>query len=328
MAQQYIRKISLLVGSDSGDGLDLSDLHISFSVWSATTQTLRHARIRIYNASNYTVQKIQDEFTRVVLQAGYDGNFGLVFSGTVAQYSRGRDNATDTFLDIIAQDADQAYNYAVMNATMAKGWTYDDYYKSILDSLVPYGISAGYKPDFPKTVFPRGKPFFGMTRDYLRDFSAATGTKWYIENGMIHVIPVNGYLPDEVVLLRPDTGMIGIPTQTLDGIVVSCLLNSNIVTGCRVEIDSSVINQTNTLTGLNPDNKTPNSGGPKTTNVDDYNIPALSKDGVYVVYSLTHAGDTRGNTWETKMVCFNPNSAPRSATFTNSVIDGQQGTNQ
>lgn len=314
MAQQYIRKVSLLIGSDSGEGLDLSELHLNFAVWSSTAQTLRHARIRVYNASDATVQRIQNEFTRVVLQAGYDGNFGLIFSGTVGSYSRGRESATDTYLDIVAQDSDAAYNYAVVNTTLAKGWKPDDYYKSLLQSFSPYGIDQGNKPDFASTAAPRGKVCYGMARDYMRSFTAATGTRWYFKDGQLHVIPLNGYLPNEAVVLRADTGMIGIPVQTLDGVIVRCLMNSNIVTGGRVQIDNASITQTRIV-------------NPQTTNVDDYNIPALSNDGVYVVYSLTHAGDTRGNAWETQMVCFNPSNAPRTATFTNAVIDGQQGTN-
>lgn len=315
MAQQYIRKVSLLIGSDTGEGLDLSDLHLNFAVWSSTAQTLRHARIRVYNASDETVQRIQNEFTRVILQAGYDGNFGLIFSGTVGQYSRGRESATDTYLDIVAQDSDQAYNYAVMNTTLAKGWKPDDYYKSLLGSFAPYGIDQGNKPDFSTSAAPRGKVCYGMARDYMRSFAAATGTRWYFKDGLMHVIPLNGYLPDEAVVLRADTGMIGIPVQTLDGVVVRCLMNSNIITGGRVKIDNASITQTKVV-------------NPKTTNVSDFNVPSLSNDGVYVVYSLTHAGDTRGNAWETQMVCFNPSNAPLSATFTNAVIDGQQGTNQ
>ncbi|AMM17514.1 hypothetical protein AX768_25275 [Burkholderia sp. PAMC 28687] len=327
MVQQYIRKVSLLVGSDTGEGLDLSELHLNFAVWSSTAQTLRHARIRIYNASDETVQRIQTEFTRVILQAGYDGNFGLIFSGTVAQYSRGRESATDTYLDIVAQDSDQAYNYAVMNVTLAKGWTYDDYYKSLLDTFAPYGVTAGYRADFPKTVFPRGKPFFGMAREYMREFAAATGMRWYIQDGLLNVIPLSGYLPNEAIVLSADTGMIGIPVQTLDGVIVRCLMNSNIITGGRVQIDNASITQTTILAGKNSDGS-PNSGGPKTTNPDDYNIPSLSNDGLYVVYSLTHAGDTRGNAWETQIICFNPSNAPKTTTFTNAVIDGQPATNQ
>lgn len=316
MAQQFIRKVSLLIGSDAGDGLDLSELHLNFAVWSSTAQTLRHARIRVYNASDETVQRIQSEFTRVILQAGYDGNFGLIFSGTVGQYSRGRESATDTYLEIVAQDSDQAYNYAVINTTLAKGWKPDDYYKSLLNSFAPYGIDQGNKPDFSTSAAPRGKVCYGMARDYMRSFAAATGTRWYFKDGLMHVIPLNGYLPDEAVVLRSDTGMIGIPVQTLDGVVVRCLMNSNIITGGRVKIDNASITQTKVV-------------APQTTNVDDYFIPSLSNDGVYVVYSLTHAGDTRGNAWETQMVCFNPSNAPVTGkSFTNAVIDGQQGTNQ
>ncbi|WP_303679243.1 hypothetical protein [Ralstonia mannitolilytica] len=39
MTQQWLRKAELIVGDDAGNALDLSALHITFSVHGATTQT-------------------------------------------------------------------------------------------------------------------------------------------------------------------------------------------------------------------------------------------------------------------------------------------------
>ncbi|MGC8165472.1 hypothetical protein ACP3WT_28400, partial [Salmonella enterica] len=68
-----------------------------------------------------TRQRIEQEFTRIVLQAGYAGNYGIIFDGSVKQVRRGRENQTDTYLDITAADGDSAYNFAVVNTSLAAG---------------------------------------------------------------------------------------------------------------------------------------------------------------------------------------------------------------
>ena len=42
-------------------------------------------------------------------------------SGLIKQVRIGRENGTDTFLNIAAADGDKAYNFAVVNATLAAG---------------------------------------------------------------------------------------------------------------------------------------------------------------------------------------------------------------
>ncbi|WP_261378567.1 hypothetical protein [Burkholderia sp. KBS0801] len=71
--QQFGRKVSLIIGLDSGEALDLSDLRIVFRVRRGDLQTPNSARIRVYNVSTTTARRAE-RVTRVVLQAGYDGN--------------------------------------------------------------------------------------------------------------------------------------------------------------------------------------------------------------------------------------------------------------
>ena len=121
MTQQWIRRVSLIVGDATGKGLDLSELHVSFRTFSATTQSPKRSTIRVYNVKDATARTIQNEFTQVFLQAGYGDNFGLIFSGAIKQARKGRENATDTFIDLIAADGDEAYNWSVANTTLAAG---------------------------------------------------------------------------------------------------------------------------------------------------------------------------------------------------------------
>ncbi len=307
MTQQWLRRVSLIVGNASGQGLDLSELHVSFRTFSATTQSPAHATIRVYNVADATAKSIQQEFKQVFLQAGYGDNFGLIFSGGLKQVRKGRENATDTFIDLIAAHADEAYNWSVVNTTLAAGWSQSDYRAALLQSMAQYGIVSGYSPAFAPTRMPRGKVCYGMTRDYMRQLADASGTQWSVQNGQLQMVPVNDVLPGPAVVLTSATGMIGNPVQTVDGIVVKSLLNPNIRPGTQVQIANASIQQ-----------------AAISTNYDAKNFfPSLDDDGFYKVYAMSQSGDTRGQDFYTEMICAGLNgTAPLTSTYTNAVTSG------
>ena len=96
------------MSNKAGQALDLSALRIKFQVKMTGTATPNTADIRVYNISQDTAFQIQKEFTKVVLQGGYQANFGVVFEGSIKQVLIGRESATDNFIDIIAGDGDIA----------------------------------------------------------------------------------------------------------------------------------------------------------------------------------------------------------------------------
>lgn len=305
MTAQFGRKVSLVVGNASGQGLDLSQLHIRFQIWSATTQSPKHTSIRVYNVSDATAKSLQQEFTQVFLQAGYDGNFGQIFGGAIKQVRKGRENATDTFIDIIAADGDEAYNWSVVNTTLAAGWSQTDYHNALIQTMSSYGIQAGYTPAFAPTQLPRGKVVYGMARDNMRALAGSSGTQWTIQDGKLHMVPITGYMSGQTVVLTSDTGMVGIPTQTVDGIIVKCLLNPNIVPGSQIQINNASIQQA----ALSVDYTATNY------------FPSLDDDGFYKVYAMTQSGDTRGPNFYTEMICAAVNgTAPLTSTYTNAVV--------
>ena len=100
MTDQYIRTCALTVGDPKGEALDLSELHIRFGIINGDVQTPKTANIRVYNLAPETAKRVRKEYTQVVLQAGYEGMAGVIFSGQVKQVIIGRENATDTFIDV------------------------------------------------------------------------------------------------------------------------------------------------------------------------------------------------------------------------------------
>lgn len=301
MADQYLRKASLVV-SAGGQGLDLSALHFTFEIKQYDLQTPTTVRIRVYNLSdqgpNSSVDQIQKEFTRVTLQAGYQtGNYGLIFDGTIVQVRRGRENATDTYVDIIGAVGDEAANFAVVNTSLAAGKTFKDRADALTKAMGAQGVTPGYQADMPGGALPRGKVMYGMARDHFRDLAFSTDTKWSIQNGdKLQIIALNGYMPGDAVVLNSNTGMIGLPEQTQDGIKIRSLLNPQILIGGRVQIDNKSIQQATLGLGVQ-------------ATAQNAFIPSIADDGFYRVVVHEMRGDIRGNDWYSDMICIAMNQA-------------------
>ena len=288
------RRVQLLIGQDDGQWLDVSELRIRFHVEQALAGKPGHAVITVNNMANDTAQRIQREGAPVILQAGHEGNAGLIFRGTAIQIRRGRESQTDTFLEITAIDGDVAYMYATVNVSMAAGWTHTDQLKEMQKGMQAKGVDPGYTGELYQNKAVRGKALFGAVRDHMHDFSVSTGTEWAINMGKMDVVPVGGILPDEAFLLTPDTGLIGMPTQSVDGIHVRALLNPCFRAGAQVKLQNSSI----VMAQINP------------AYADvTYNAP-IDLDGAYKIYSVSHTGDTRGNDYYTDMICTGLNTPP------------------
>lgn len=258
---QYLRKCSLIVaGVDQG--LDLSGLRIRFSVKRSDAQTPNAAEIRVYNLAPNTVRQIRDEFTRVILQAGYEENFGVIFDGDIKQVKFGREGGTDTYVDIAAGDGDAAYNFAVVNTTLAAGARQSDQIRAALAPMAERGVAAGYIDTTDDRALPRGKAMFGMSRDYLRRSADTTATTWSIQDRKVQFVKRTGLLPGQAVALSSATGLVGVPEVTNDGVYIRSLLNPLLVIGGQVQVSGST-----------------------------------DADGIYRILVVEHTGDTHGNEW-------------------------------
>lgn len=284
MADQYLRRVRLTVTAGT-TGLDLSQLHIKFTVRQSDIPTPNNISVRIYNLGDQTSDAIEKEFTGVTLEAGYEnGNFGTIFSGTIIQVRRGREDAASKYLDIIAGDGDEAILAAVVNSAVNAGSTFKDRIDALAKTLAPYGVKTGYIADMPPDTLPRGRVLYGSTADHLTRIAQATNTRWSIQNGELQFVSIDGYLPGEAVVLSAATGLVGFPEQTADGIRAKCLLNPKIKVGSQVQIDNKSVQQA-TLTA-----------SPTALQANAL-LPSISADGLYRTIVVEYEGDTRGTPW-------------------------------
>jgi hypothetical protein len=304
VTEQYLRHVTL-VASGGGQGIDLSQMHIQFRVFAPDAEgTPPRAYVRIWNLTTETAERVRNEFDKITLQAGYDEP-GVIFEGTIVQTKRGAETAIDRYLDIVASDLDLFRNFTLVSATLAKGSSQRDQLNTIMSKAADSGATIGSIPNDIGTggTLPRGKVMFGMAGELMSGVSKNTETSWFSQDGKINLVKRTGYLPGEEVVLTSETGMIGVPETTNDGVEVRCLINPRIRVGCRVKIDNASITNTRV-------NRT--VADPLVAS----NFPAnLSADGTYRVLVVEHAGDNRGPQFESTLTCLavDSSAAPASS---------------
>lgn len=294
--RQYDRRLSLFVANAAGDGLELGQLRVVFTVGKSDAQAPNWASIAVYNLAEATAARIRREFTRVVLQAGYRDNLGVVFDGTIKQARTGRDNGTDTFLEIAAADGDRAYNGAIVNKTLASA-TANDQVRAALEPMSAHGVEGGFLEDLGGPSLPRGKVLFGMSRDVLRTATRSRLATWSIQDGRVQVVKRAGVLPGEAVSLNSATGLIGAAEQSEKGIKARCLLNPRLRVGGLVKLNQADVEEQRL------DAPAPASGSTSAGAAPEAKPAKIAGDGFYRLWAVQHSGDTRGNDWYSDLLC-------------------------
>lgn len=287
MTEQFKRTCHLTLTSDT-QALDLSEMQVEFEVHQAMVSIPNWARIRVYNLSQETQQQAYKEFHHIDLAVGYNGYAERLFYGQVRQFNAGlREDAKDTYIDFICQDGDYGHNWTVINKTLAKGWDYKDMFQALHGAFKANGLSVGHQSKLPIQKFPRGRVMYGSAKNHMNRAVDNINAEWSIENGEITVVPYDGTLPGQAIVLTPATGLIGLPQQTINGITLRSLINPKVQDGGLIKLENDTIQTASINTA---------------TTAVNY-IPSFDPNGLYKVYSISHTGNTRGNDWHSDIVC-------------------------
>ncbi|KAB0545525.1 hypothetical protein [Pantoea stewartii] len=337
MSQNWMRHFELQLVSENKPGISLSDFKVTFDIERNDNRWPATANFKIYNLSPETQNRImQREFSKIIIIAGYDGiapdytrdqvdverqlepeqvgqtagsNFGVLFSGEIRFAVTGKENITDSWISIQACDGEQAFYNAFISANLQRGYTKRDVYNLLMDNLKPYGIVPGVVPEFPSVVYPRGATFYGPVRDYLSTLAEDLQATWQFSYGRLDMIQKD-VATHTAVVLNADTGLIGMPQQTIgNGVNIRCLINTRIHLHGLVQLDQASVYRAE-LSG----DQVVKAGGPLRERETNGNLtvsglaqkenPAnIATDGVYIVRYIMITGDTRGKAWYMDMAC-------------------------
>jgi hypothetical protein len=158
----------------------------------------------------------------------------------------------------------------------------EDAKTSYVEMICTGNRQANYSGPVNRSLTARNRPSQRVQaaarhRDYPKDVAAKTGESWSTDKGVIR--------------LNSRTGMIGVPVAANNGIRVRSLLNPHIKIGTLVHISNQ-----------DSDQFTIKQHG--YSHYSDRNLTAdASSAGYYRVLVHKFAGDTRGQSWYSDLIC-------------------------
>lgn len=336
MSINWMRHFELQLLDQNGQGVSLSDFKVTFQIEWADTKWPRVANVKIYNLSTDTTNKILgQEFSKIRIIAGYDGiapdvdssqvgvareinddqvgqvngqNFGLIFDGDIRFTVTGKDNITDSWVLIQAIGDHEAFLFARTKTTIAAGYTVADLHKVTMQGFNAFGVTQGITGDMPTTVFPRGRVLYDASRNVMDNIAWQCNATWQLVDGQVQMVPDNKYI-HEAIVLSADTGLIGMPQQTMGaGVNVRCLINPNIRINGLIQLDQASVYRT--ALGNNEVAQSPgriseaDENGNRVLAGTTSQAASIATDGVYIVKAIDYTGDTRGQAWYMDLMCF------------------------
>ena len=296
-SRQWIRSCKVEIG---GVAINCDNLQVTIMVRQADQQHNNHAYVRITNLSQATAQKAMNaakEFAKFKLEAGYQGRSGIIFEGEISQARKGKEpNGTDTYLDVLAMSGYQAYGYSTISKTLSAGATVDDVISTIADSMKKHNLSIGHLAKLGGEKFSRAVVLHGMSRDQMRKYTQGAGASWSVQNQKIFVVKNGKPVPGMERELNASSGLIGIPEQTMQGIVAKILIDPGFAVHQHVRIDPKI----NINEALAPISPLAQFG--KTSNIPfRTEIPKVSETGDYTVVRVDHDGVMEAGPWYTTL---------------------------
>jgi hypothetical protein len=144
----------------------------------------------------------------------------------------------------------------------------------------------------------------------MDNIAAQCKATWQLVDGQVQMVPEDKYI-HEAIVLNADTGLIGMPQQTMGGGVnVRCLINPNIRINGLIQLDQASVYRAalgNSEIAQSPGRITETE---ENGNIESDTLPSkqqaasIATDGVYIVKAIDYTGDTRGQAWYMDLMCF------------------------
>lgn len=241
MAQLYLRKAIVSVGTIAGSSNVIEDLRVQFEVEKTNESNPNTATIKIYNLSESTRSGLEAPDQKVSLEVGYRDISEVVFRGDVTKAVHDREGDVDIITTLECGDGDNNFR----NSRITRGFPPGTSAIQVIEALIQStGLSRGAVVGVPQKTYPHGVSLYGPARHYLDDFCKANNLEWSIQNEAIQILPKFLGVPGAPIVVSVDTGLVGKPNKTDKGVEFKMLMNPSLAPGKFVVLQSLFITGT------------------------------------------------------------------------------------
>lgn len=238
----FIRKAELIIGPkvpftngpvEPVDAISIKT-RLKFNVVQDESGNANKAKISIYNLSEDTKTFLEKKDLVVFLNAGYESNLSSLFFGDLQRFDEKR-SGPDITTTIECGDGEKSLTEANIQLGFGPGATN----KQVIDAAIKkLNMPKGFMADIPVIKYHSAFSYAGSVKNLMNNQMALVDLDWSIQNGEFQVLGKAQTGGQIAVELSPETGLIGTPTKTKDGVEFISLLNPEIRPGRAVVLNS------------------------------------------------------------------------------------------
>jgi len=264
------RKIIVLISSSTGS-LELTDLRMAFNIKKTNKAAKNEMVLEIYNLSKDTRSSLEETDVQIIVQAGYGDFPETIFVGDIISVIHPR-RGPDIITNIECGDGSKVLKDTLISESFTPGTSV----KEVVDKLAKsFSIPIKELTSGLEDQFTNGVSLVGLAKDALDKLGDSFNFDWSIQDNEMQVLLKPDVSIDTEILLKPDTGLLGIPEKLFsnttklpddpnnkpEGVKAKALLQPKFRPGRKVRIESDLIT------------------------------------GSYKIETIVHRGDTHGSEW-------------------------------
>lgn len=209
---------------------------VNFSVVKTDGSEPNKATINLYNIAQDTRNFLEEKSLVVFLKAGYIGAISTIFFGDIVERFTSR-SGPDVVTKIECGDQEQILATANVQLGFQENSTNKQIIMAAADAL-SLTVPPRQLANIPTVRNQKNFSYSGTARDLLEQQAELIDYNFSIQDGEIQFLPKESDDGQDAVLVTPETGLIGFPTKSQDGLQFQTLLNPEIRPKRAVKLES------------------------------------------------------------------------------------------
>jgi len=280
----YNKNLDLIHSIVSDETNEWTGVRINFEIDQQVTTMCQQARISLYNLSEET-QSLISTASRVVLEAGYELNSGIIYSGSLVNALPLRVQP-DFIYEMICMDYED--QYPPISVQIPKGQTPEEIIKQVAGAVKGLGVTTRNLKNLPTTVYNKRININQMEyTQALQKVALLLDVRIWVTNGQIFALPndLKNSPTSDIIEIDYTNGLIGSPVYNLANTGVNCtaMLDHRLVPSSIIKIVS----------------KNPNVQMGQAKYIG-FNQADLNR-GQWIIYTANHKGDNRDGDWQSSL---------------------------
>lgn len=210
----FLRQIEVIIGAKGEPGFKIDSLRISFEIEKTEKSENNTGKIKIYNLSKDTHNKISVAGLHCIVRAGYnDENIRSILFGDIVKGVRKKDG-TEYISELEVKDGRDAVMNGHVSVSYGKGTEARLIAQDMLNVMaLPYKGIENIPAD---AVYSGAFSEIGLASDILKKILNRFNLYYTIQNEMVYIMTEDKEVESTGLLLSPETGLITIPCPVSD----------------------------------------------------------------------------------------------------------------